>query len=352
MDSAKELRWIRILLLIIALAVVASILKTLKSIFIPLIFSIFLLFLFAPLINYLKKHKVPMVLILLITLVIIAVFLGLVILLIYAASNSLINGLPRYEDKFNELIAKGTEYLQNLASNWNINTENISIANIAQIISSGFISIPQFISNTVNTLVSIIQNIFLIIFFLIFLLLEIEKLPLRLRKATSKLSKEQTLDILQNIEKQIQNYLTIRTLVNLSAALLCMLWMLIFGVDFILVCGILLFVLDFIPDVGSVISSAIPILIYLLQSGFSFLWLIFALLIVATQMLIGNIIEPKLQGVQLNLTPIMVLVSLIFWGWLWGIVGMLICVPLTSAINIILKQVAPNNFISTLISSE
>ncbi len=352
MDSAKELRWIRILLLIIALAVVAYILKTLKSIFIPLIFSIFLLFLFAPLINYLKKHKVPMVLILLITLVIIAVFLGLVILLIYAASNSLINGLPRYEDKFNELIAKGTEYLQNLASNWNINTENISIANIAQIISSGFISIPQFISNTVNTLVSIIQNIFLIIFFLIFLLLEIEKLPLRLRKATSKLSKEQTLDILQNIEKQIQNYLTIRTLVNLSAALLCMLWMLIFGVDFILVCGILLFVLDFIPDVGSVISSAIPILIYLLQSGFSFLWLIFALLIVATQMLIGNIIEPKLQGVQLNLTPIMVLVSLIFWGWLWGIVGMLICVPLTSAINIILKQVAPNNFISTLISSE
>lgn len=352
MDSAKELRWIRILLLIIALAVVAYILKTLKSIFIPLIFSIFLLFLFAPLINYLKKHKFPMVLILLITLVIIAVFLGLVILLIYAASNSLINGLPRYEDKFNELIAKGTEYLQNLASNWNINTENISIANIAQIISSGFISIPQFISNTVNTLVSIIQNIFLIIFFLIFLLLEIEKLPLRLRKATSKLSKEQTLDILQNIEKQIQNYLTIRTLVNLSAALLCMLWMLIFGVDFILVCGILLFVLDFIPDVGSVISSAIPILIYLLQSGFSFLWLIFALLIVATQMLIGNIIEPKLQGVQLNLTPIMVLVSLIFWGWLWGIVGMLICVPLTSAINIILKQVAPNNFISTLISSE
>ena len=352
MDSAKELRWIRILLLIIALAVVASILKTLKSIFIPLIFSIFLLFLFAPLINYLKKHKVPMVLILLITLVIIAVFLGLVILLIYAASNSLINGLPRYEDKFNELISKGTEYLQNLASNWNINTENISITNIAQIISSGFISIPQFISNTVNTLVSIIQNIFLIIFFLIFLLLEIDKLPLRLRKATSKLSKEQTLDILQNIEKQIQNYLTIRTLVNLSAALLCMLWMLIFGVDFILVCGILLFVLDFIPDVGSVISSAIPILIYLLQSGFSFLWLIFALLIVATQMLIGNIIEPKLQGVQLNLTPIMVLVSLIFWGWLWGIVGMLICVPLTSAINIILKQVAPNNFISALISSE
>ncbi len=352
MNEITELRWIRILLVIIALPVVAYILKTLKSIFIPLVFAVFLLFLFAPLINYLKKRKIPMALILLLTLVIIAVFLGVVILLIYAASNSLISGLPRYQDKFLNLITQFTESIQNLANSWNINSENISIANIAKILSSGFISIPQFLGNTVNTFVSIIQNILLIIFFLIFLLLEIDKLPLRLKRATTKLSKEQTLDILQNIEKQIQNYLTIRTLVNLSAALLCMLWMLIFGVDFILVCGILLFVLDFIPDVGSIISSAIPILIYLLQSGFSFLWLIFALLIIATQMLIGNILEPKLQGVQLNLTPIMVLISLIFWGWLWGIVGMLICVPLTAAINIILKQVAPNNFISALISSE
>lgn len=352
MDSIKELRWIRILLVIIALPVVAFIFKTLKNIFIPLVFAIFLLFLFAPLVNYLKKRKIPIVLILLITLVIIAIFLGVVILLTYLASNSLINGLPRYEDKFTYLMAQVTGYIQNLANRWNIDSQNLSISNIAQIISSGFVSLPRLLTTTMNTLVSIIQNIFLIIFFLIFLLLEIDKLPQRLRRATTKLSKEQTLVILQNIEKQIQNYLTIRTLINLSAALLCMLWMYLFGVDFILVCGILLFVLDFIPDLGSVFASAIPILIYLMQSGFGLGWVIFALLIVATQMLIGNLVEPKLQSTQLDLTPIMVLISLIFWGWLWGIVGMLICVPLTSAINIILKQVAPDNVISALISSE
>jgi len=352
MDSFTELRLIRISVLIIALAVVAYILKTLKAIFIPLVFAVFLLFLFAPLINYLKKHKVPMIIILLITFVIIALVLGVVILLIYAASNSLISGLPRYEDKFNSLLTTVSQYIQNLANRWNITSANISISNITQILSSGFISLPHLLTNTMNTLVSIIQNVFLIIIFLIFLLLEIDKLPLRLKKATTKMSKEQTLNILQNIEKQIQNYLTIRTLINLSAALLCMLWMYIFGVDFILVCGILLFVLDFIPDLGSILASAIPILIFLLQSGFNFELLIFSLLVVATQMLIGNLLEPKLQSVQLNLTPIMVLVSLIFWGWLWGIVGMLICVPLTSAINIILKQVAPDNIISALISSQ
>jgi predicted PurR-regulated permease PerM len=352
MDSLAELRWIRISVIIIAIAVIAYILKTLKVIFIPLVFAVFLLFLFAPLINYLKKHKVPMFLILLITFVIIALFLGVVILLIYAASNSLISGLPRYEDKFNSLLSTITIYIQNFANRWNISSENFSFNNITQILSSGFISLPQLLSNTMNTLVSVIQNIFLIIIFLIFLLLEIDKLPIRLKRVTTKFSKDQTLNIIQNIEKQIQNYLTIRTLINLSASFLCMLWMYIFGVDFILVCGILLFVLDFIPDLGSVLASAIPILIYLLQSGFSIELLFFSLLIVATQMLIGNLLEPKLQSVQLNLTPIMVLVSLIFWGWLWGIVGMLICVPLTSAINIILKQVAPDNVISALISSD
>ena len=222
MDSFTELRLIRISVLIIALAVVAYILKMLKAIFIPLVFAVFLLFLFAPLINYLKKHKVPMIIILLITFVIIALVLGVVILLIYAASNSLISGLPRYEDKFNSLLTTVSQYIQNLANRWNITSANISISNITQILSSGFISLPHLLTNTMNTLVSIIQNVFLIIIFLIFLLLEIDKLPLRLKKATTKMSKEQTLNILQNIEKQIQNYLTIRTLINLSAALLCL----------------------------------------------------------------------------------------------------------------------------------
>jgi predicted PurR-regulated permease PerM len=68
-------------------------------------------------------------------------------------------------------------------------------------------------------------------------------------------------------------------------------------------------------------------------------------------MFFGNILEPKLQGDSLNLTPIMVLISLIFWGWVWGFVGLLICVPLTSAINIILKQLDSENPISAIISS-
>ncbi|MDD2616853.1 MAG: AI-2E family transporter, partial [Candidatus Cloacimonetes bacterium] len=76
----------------------------------------------------------------------------------------------------------------------------------------------------------------------------------------------------------------------------------------------------------------------------------FAVLIIATQMLFGNVLEPKIQGENLNLSPIMVLVSLIFWGWVWGIVGMVLAVPITSAINIILIQIDEKNLVSAIIS--
>ncbi|HCX60144.1 MAG TPA: AI-2E family transporter, partial [Candidatus Cloacimonas sp.] len=85
-------------------------------------------------------------------------------------------------------------------------------------------------------------------------------------------------------------------------------------------------------------------------SGLDFRTLSFAVLIIATQMLFGNVLEPKIQGENLNLSPIMVLVSLIFWGWVWGIVGMVLAVPITSAINIILIQVDEKNLVSAIIS--
>jgi predicted PurR-regulated permease PerM len=112
----------------------------------------------------------------------------------------------------------------------------------------------------------------------------------------------------------------------------------------------LLFVLNFIPNVGSIIASGIPIIICTLQSGVDFRTISFSLLIISTQMLFGNVLEPKIQGDNLNLSPITVLIALIFWGWVWGIVGMILAVPITSGINIILKQFDPNNLVSAVIS--
>ncbi len=351
-EYTKELKLIRSLLIVLVIPVVVIVLKTLKAIFIPLILAAFLAFMFAPLTSYLKRKKIPMWLILTITLVIIAITFWLVSMILYTATNSIVTGLPKYQLRFEKFLNQGYGQWEAFAKKLDIASQNIPLLDIQQLFSGGSLSIPKIITGTMTGLMDSMWNIFLILVFLIFILLEADKLGMRLKKVLSSKSKEQTADTISRVEKQIQNYLTVKTIISLVTALVGMGFMLLYGVDFVLVCGILLFVLNFIPNIGSIIASAIPIIICFLQGGFDARLLFFSLFIIATQMFFGNILEPRLQGNRLNLTPIMVLISLIFWGWLWGIVGMLICVPLTSAINIILKQVDPENVISAIISSE
>jgi len=351
-ETNKELRWIRILLAIIALPVLVIILKALKAIFIPLIIAIFLSFVFAPLTAYLKKRHIPMILILLLTLVIIGVFFFLVIMVVYAAANSLVSGIPNYQASFSRLVTQAVEYFSGYATKWEFTTDQLSLINISQFLTSGFVSIPSMIKNTMNTFIGVFWNLFLILIFMIFILLESDKLQNRLKKVMTDEDKQTTYYAISNIQLQLQKYLTVKSLISLATAIVGMAIMLAYGVDFVLVCGILLFVLNFIPNIGSIIATAVPITICALQGGFDFRLFSFSLLMIGTQMLFGNIIEPRVQGNRLNLTPIMVLISLIFWGWLWGVVGMLISVPLTSALNIIIKQVDSKNIFSAIFSSE
>ena len=350
-ESNKEFRWIRILLTIIALPIIVIILKTLKVIFIPLILAVFLTFVFAPLTAYLKKRHAPLWLIILITLVILAVSFSAIVLIVYAASNNLISSLPNYQERFTQLITDGSLYLQEFSDRMDMATKNFPLLDLSTLLSGSSFSITNTITKAMNSVMTVGWNLFLILVFMIFMLFDAERGEPRFQKAMTKKDRSDTVIIYNSIRTQIQNYLTVKSLISLATALIGMGLMLIFGVDFILVCGILLFVLNFIPNIGSIIASALPVLILFLEKGFCLELALFAILITATQMFFGNILEPRLQGQKLDLAPIVVLISLIFWGWLWGIVGMVICVPLTSALNIILKQIDPDNVISALISS-
>ncbi|MDD3283035.1 MAG: AI-2E family transporter, partial [Candidatus Cloacimonetes bacterium] len=221
---------------------------------------------------------------------------------------------------------------------------------VAQLLSPGRFSISKAISNVMSTTVDISWNFILIVIFLMFIVAQDGSLNRRLNKVLSEDDRMRTSNTLGNIQLQIQRYLLTKTIISLCTAILGMVLMMLFKVDFVLVCGILLFVMNFIPNIGSIIASGIPILISFLQTGLDFKTITFGLLIIATQMLFGNVIEPKIHGERLNLSPIMVLVSLIFWGWVWGIVGMVLAVPITSAINIILIQLDEKNVISAIIS--
>jgi predicted PurR-regulated permease PerM len=124
------------------------------------------------------------------------------------------------------------------------------------------------------------------------------------------------------------------------------------GVDFALLWGVLTFVLNFIPTIGSIIATLPPIAITLFQSGSLGKTFLIGLLLLGIHFTVGNIIEPKLMGRGLNLSALVVLFSLIFWGWLWGIPGMLLAVPLTGAIRIGMEQIEATKTVAVLISGK
>jgi len=351
-ENPKELRWIRILLIIITIPVIVLILKTLKVIFIPLIFAIFLSFVFAPLTGYLRRQKVHIYVIMLTMLVIILLFFIGTTLLLTTATSNLISGFPNYQQRLLIIVQDSMDLFKNFSARMDFMLSNISNFSITKMLEPESFSISKALSGIMTTTLGISWNFFLIVVFLLFLIADGGQMNLRLNKVMNETHRKRASSTIGNIQKQIQRYLLTKTVISLLTAIVGMILMLLYGVDFVLICGILLFVLNFIPNIGSIIASSVPILICLLQSGFDFRFLSFTVLIVATQMLFGNIIEPRVQGNRLNLSPITVLISLIFWGWVWGFIGMIMAVPLTSALNIILIQIDENNLISAVISGE
>jgi predicted PurR-regulated permease PerM len=126
----------------------------------------------------------------------------------------------------------------------------------------------------------------------------------------------------------------------------------LFGIHFAVLWGVLAFALNFIPNIGSLISVVPPVAITLFQTGSVTKTLVVAGILITIQMVVGNVVEPKVMGRGLNLSPLVVLLSLLFWGWMWGIAGMLLSVPLTAAIKIGMEQLDSTRPIARLMADK
>ena len=157
--------------------------------------------------------------------------------------------------------------------------------------------------------------------------------------------------ITAGIRYNIQKYIVVKTLVGFLAAAIVMLITWIFGLDFVIIWGILTFFLSFIPNIGSIVASVLPFLFALVQfeNPMSALWLGIAILTV--KFTIGNLVEPSMMGKGIDLSPLLIMFSLIFWGSIRGIVGMFLSVPLTAIVKIIFDNIRPLRPIGILMGS-
>jgi len=186
--------------------------------------------------------------------------------------------------------------------------------------------------------------------FLVFILAGRGLTETKVHRSFKKVQAKKFIEIKNNIDSQVQRYLGIKTIVSFITGSLATIVLLIFGVDFAIVIGFFTFVLNYIPNVGSIFATAFPILIAIFQ--FDTIWPAFWIFIIlgAIQMTLGNFIEPRVMGYGLGLSPLVVIFSLVFWGWLWGLPGMILAVPIAAIIKIITANIPSTKFISVLIS--
>lgn len=158
-------------------------------------------------------------------------------------------------------------------------------------------------------------------------------------------------ETLREIDTQVRNYLSLKTIISIFTGLAFGLTLRLFGVPMALSFGVLAFLLNFVPNIGPIVASLLPIPLIIFDPDGTLGWMLAVIALTSTiQMVSGNIIEPKIMGNAADLHPVSILLALMFWGMMWGIVGMFLATPITAALKIVLERFEPTQPIANLLS--
>ncbi|RLB80035.1 MAG: hypothetical protein DRH15_08105 [Deltaproteobacteria bacterium] len=214
----------------------------------------------------------------------------------------------------------------------------------------GLSSVGGVVKRFSGSFFSFLGSLIWVLLFMLFILGERGSFQKRIVRISGESS--HVLEVFHRITESIQSYLGLKTLISLLTGMLVTITLYIFGVPFALLWGVLTFFLNFIPNIGSFVAVVPPVAITLFHFGSLTRTLGVLIVLVVIQMVIGNYVEPKVMGKGLNLSPLVVLLSLLFWGWLWGLAGMLLSVPMTAVLKIALEQLDQTNSVAILMEGD
>lgn len=227
-----------------------------------------------------------------------------------------------------------------------------------QALQSGISQIQDFnlaslISNALGALTNLLGNSFMVILYLLFLILEENVIKLKFRAIYHDESKrEAALSIFRQIIKSVENYITLKTLVSIITGLASYFGLLILQIDFPIFWALLIFLLNYIPTIGSLIATLFPTLMALMQYPDQPVKSLLVLIIIGViQVIVGNVIEPRVMGDNLNISPLVVILSLTLWGTLWGVVGMILSVPIMVVVIIVFSKIPSMRNLAVMMSS-
>jgi predicted PurR-regulated permease PerM len=330
----------------ISFVIFVYILIAFKKILIPVTLAVFLTFLFHPLIEYLQKFKFPKWLSLILILFFISGIYYLIGLLVVANFGTFTAKLEKYSENvavfLQQLLNPFNLTVKEVAQMFNIKTEQFDVSSLFQNLFKAGI-----IQNLFSSFTSMMGDFFVLIIFWLFMIMGKKQFEERLKTAF-KDKKNVIENTINSINTQLQSYIIIKTITSFTTGLIVTIILWLFGIDFAIFWGLLTFILNFIPNIGSIIATLFPIVIALLEYGIGVKTISLAALLIINQNIIGNFVEPHYLGRQMDLSPVFVLFSLIFWGWIWGIAGMFLSVPIAAAMKIFCSNIEPLRPISIL----
>lgn len=321
-------------LIFIALVLVVFLLREFKSFLRPLAIALILSFFFTPLLRLPRRDRLLRIVQIVVA---VLVFIALIIFLSVLA----VNRLPKLESDLEKNI---------------LNEINVSIAGrniaISQFLDGGSLSstLKNSIGTIFNSVTSFLSELFLITILLIFIV-PAQNVIINGKKSSLFGEKHNFFDpLFRDMERGIRGYIKAKTVISLGTSLASFIVMLALGIHHALVFAIMMFFLNYIPNFGDYISFTVIFILQLFTIGLGFKFFLLLALLLGVQFIFANIIEPRYAGKITELSPLTVLLSLLFWGTIWGVGGVLFSIPLTLAVKTFLKHFKATKDFSELVS--
>jgi len=316
-------------------------LQAAKVLLVPFLLAVFLALIAIRPMLWLQNHKIPSAIAALSIVTLMMLIIGAVGGIVGTSIAEFTAALPSYQARLDGIVEGILDFIANLAGG------DRSFADLGELIDPGWAM--GLAASILNGLQDVLTNVFLILFTMVFILLEASSMGIKVQAAFGRPAAtfKRPRQFLHNLGR----YLGIKTIVSAATGLTATLLTWWVGLDFPLLWGMLAFLFNYVPTIGSIIAAVPAVLMALVQLGPGEASTT-AIGFLAINMLFGNAIEPRLMGYGVGISPLIVFTGLVLWGWIFGPVGMLLSVPLTMTLKMALESNEQSRWIAILIGSE
>ncbi len=329
----------RFIVVLASFIIVVAGMRAAEPLLIPFLLSLFLAVICSPPLVWMKERGLPTgvaILIIIATVVVISLLVGTIV---GASIQSFRADLPEYQEKLTVLTAGLFQSLSKIGIQIELSQLRDGLNPSAAL---------SFAGNALTTIGNMMTNAILILLTVVFILTEEVDFAAKLSAANT--NSQKTLEALTRFTRSVNRYIAIKTAMSLLTGFIIMVWLWVQGVDYFVLWGLLAFMLNFIPTLGSVLAAIPAVLLSLVQlgpgpaviTGIGFLLVNFG---------VGNVLEPRTMGKGLDLSALIVFLSLVFWGWVLGPMGMLLSIPLTMTVKIALESFEDTRWLGVMLGS-